>query len=156
MTYFPATSVCRLSGDDNLSAGPTAVATRRGANYYQKAPCVDCKWYYFLTQSSSDKVKRRAQTGPNLRYSFIKKRPKQDFVTSTLVSLLQRGTDTKLHIPLGTIHKRHVSPNFRFWGYPPSPCLLKSTSERLLFGHFLYPPGPLPPPLGRRLLWMIP
>jgi len=41
MTYFPATSVCRLSGDDNLSAGPTAVATRRGANYYQKAPCVD-------------------------------------------------------------------------------------------------------------------
>merc|ERR1712223_677419 len=34
-------SVCRLSGDDNLSAGPTAVATRDGANYYQKAPCVD-------------------------------------------------------------------------------------------------------------------
>jgi len=40
-TYFPTTSVCRLSGDDNLSAGPTAVATRDGANYYQKAPCVD-------------------------------------------------------------------------------------------------------------------
>lgn len=44
LTYFPSTSVCRLSGDDNLSAGPTAVATRRGANYYQKAPCVDCKY----------------------------------------------------------------------------------------------------------------
>ena len=44
LTYFPTTSVCRLSGDDNLSAGPTALAARRGANYYQKAPCVDCKW----------------------------------------------------------------------------------------------------------------
>lgn len=41
LTYFPSSSVCRLSGDDNLSAGPTAVAIRRGANYYQKAPCVD-------------------------------------------------------------------------------------------------------------------
>ena len=38
---------------------------------------------------------------------------------------------------------KDVSPNFRFLGYPPSLCLLKSTSERLLFGHFLYlPPTP--------------
>jgi hypothetical protein len=44
LTYFPSTSVCRLSGDDNLSAGPTAVANRRGANYFQKAPCVDRKF----------------------------------------------------------------------------------------------------------------
>ena len=48
---------------------------------------------------------------------------------------------------------KDVSPNFKFLRYPPSPCLPKSTSERLLFGHFLYP---LPPPLGRRLLWMVP
>ena len=40
---------------------------------------------------------------------------------------------------------KDVSPNFRFLGYPPSPCLLKSTSECLLFGHFLYPP---PSPFG--------
>ena len=40
---------------------------------------------------------------------------------------------------------KDVSPNFRFLGYPPSPCLLKSTSERLLFGIFLYPP---PSPFG--------
>ena len=40
---------------------------------------------------------------------------------------------------------KDVSPNFRFLGYPPSPCLPKSTSERLLFGHFLYPP---PSPIG--------
>ena len=33
-----------------------------------------------------------------------------------------------------------VSPNLRFLGYP---CLLKSTSKRLLFGHFLYPPPSL-------------
>ena len=40
---------------------------------------------------------------------------------------------------------KDVSPNLRFLGYPPSPCLPKSTSERLLFGHFLYPP---PSPFG--------
>ena len=40
---------------------------------------------------------------------------------------------------------KDVSPNFRFLGYPPSPGLLKSASERLLFGHFLYPP---PSPFG--------
>ena len=38
-----------------------------------------------------------------------------------------------------------VSPNYRFLGYPPSPCLLKSASKCLLFGHFLYPP---PSPFG--------
>ena len=53
LTYFPSTSVCRLSGDDNLSTGPTALAKRRGANYYQKAPCVDCK----LLESNSSKAK---------------------------------------------------------------------------------------------------
>merc|ERR1719433_352854 len=41
LSYFPSTSSCRLSGDDNLSTGPTALGPRRGANYYQKAPCVD-------------------------------------------------------------------------------------------------------------------
>ena len=41
-----------------------------------------------------------------------------------------------------------VSPNFRFLGYPPSPRLLKSTSKRLLLGHFLYPP---PSPFGETL-----
>ena len=43
---------------------------------------------------------------------------------------------------------KDVSQNFRFLGYPPSPRLLKSmksTNERLLFGHFLYPP---PSPFG--------
>ena len=40
---------------------------------------------------------------------------------------------------------KDVSPNFRFLGYPSFPCLLKSTSERLLLGHFLYPP---PSPSG--------
>ncbi|XP_059096063.1 uncharacterized protein LOC131890668 isoform X2 [Tigriopus californicus] len=40
-TFFPETSVCRLSGDDNISAGPTALEIREGANYYQRAPCVD-------------------------------------------------------------------------------------------------------------------
>lgn len=34
-TYFPSTGACRLSGDDNISAGPTAVVTRQGADYYQ-------------------------------------------------------------------------------------------------------------------------
>ena len=41
---------------------------------------------------------------------------------------------------------KDVFPNFIFLGYPPFPCLLKSTSERLLFGHFLYPP---PSPFGK-------
>jgi len=43
-TYYPGTLLCRLSGDDNLSSGPTALTTSEGANYYQKAPCVDCKY----------------------------------------------------------------------------------------------------------------
>ena len=42
---------------------------------------------------------------------------------------------------------KDVSPKFRFLGYPPFPCLLKSTSERLLFGHFCTPLGP-PFPFG--------
>jgi len=40
-TYFPVESMCKLSADDNLSAGPTALAFQPGATYYQKAPCVD-------------------------------------------------------------------------------------------------------------------
>ena len=48
---------------------------------------------------------------------------------------------------------KDVSQNFRFLGYPPSPCLLKSTSEVSFLGIFC---TPLPPPLGRRLLWMVP
>ena len=35
---------------------------------------------------------------------------------------------------------KDISANFRLSGCTPSPCLLKSTSEHLLFGHFLYPP----------------
>ena len=33
--------VCRLSGDDTVSASPAAVTERAGALYYQRAPCVD-------------------------------------------------------------------------------------------------------------------
>ena len=33
--------VCRLSGDDTVSASPSAVTERAGALYYQRAPCVD-------------------------------------------------------------------------------------------------------------------
>lgn len=40
-TYFPVENICKLSSDDNLSAGPTALRPKQGANYYQKAPCVD-------------------------------------------------------------------------------------------------------------------
>jgi len=40
-SYFPSTGVCRLSGDDTVSASPAAVTERAGALYYQRAPCVD-------------------------------------------------------------------------------------------------------------------
>ncbi|XP_023343636.1 uncharacterized protein LOC111713076 isoform X2 [Eurytemora carolleeae] len=40
-TYFPGTGVCRLSSDDNISAGPQAVTDRAGAQYFQRAPCLD-------------------------------------------------------------------------------------------------------------------
>merc|ERR1719331_3417939 len=40
-SYFPSTGVCRLSGDDTVSASPSAVTERAGALYYQRAPCVD-------------------------------------------------------------------------------------------------------------------
>ena len=33
--------MCRLSGDDTVSASPAAVTERAGALYYQRAPCVD-------------------------------------------------------------------------------------------------------------------
>ena len=48
---FPGTEVCRLSGDDNISAGPAAVESQKGANYYQKAPCIDRKWKQILNFS---------------------------------------------------------------------------------------------------------
>ena len=39
--YFETSQVCRLSGDDTVSASPAAVTERAGALYYQRAPCVD-------------------------------------------------------------------------------------------------------------------
>ena len=33
--------VCRLSGDDSVSAGLPSVSSRPGALYYQRPPCVD-------------------------------------------------------------------------------------------------------------------
>ena len=40
-TYFPATSTCRLSGDDVVSAGQQSLVATAGAVFYQKAPCLD-------------------------------------------------------------------------------------------------------------------
>jgi len=40
-TYFPSSSLCRLSGDDNVSAGPGALIFRTGAEYFQRGPCVE-------------------------------------------------------------------------------------------------------------------
>ena len=58
---------------------------------------------------------------------------------SGLVKLKKK--ELNLLIKLLRDHPQKTSPQIlKFLGYPPSPCLLKSTSERLLFGHFLYPP----------------
>eukprot|EP00090_Calanus_glacialis_P030486 TRINITY_DN4919_c0_g1_i1.p1 TRINITY_DN4919_c0_g1~~TRINITY_DN4919_c0_g1_i1.p1 ORF type:complete len:724 (-),score=176.09 TRINITY_DN4919_c0_g1_i1:269-2440(-) len=40
-TFFLSSGACRLSGDDNISAGPAAVVFRQGADYYQRSPCID-------------------------------------------------------------------------------------------------------------------
>ena len=70
-SYFPSTGVrqkiykkksenlnlqvCRLSGDDTVSASPTAVTERAGALYYQRAPCVDRELSTFLERSPRTK-----------------------------------------------------------------------------------------------------
>ena len=36
-----ARSVCQLSAEDTVSAGPGAVATLRGADFYQRGPCLE-------------------------------------------------------------------------------------------------------------------
>ena len=40
-TYFPSSGVCRLSGDDNISAFTGAVQERAGAEHYQRPACID-------------------------------------------------------------------------------------------------------------------
>jgi len=40
-TFEESSSVCRLSGEDNISAGPGAVQARAGADYYQRGPCLE-------------------------------------------------------------------------------------------------------------------
>ena len=80
-----------------------------------------------------------------------------DFLLSQLTLLLKSKPLWRVGKSCHLISKgpsiNDVSPNFRFLGYPPSPCLLKSTSIRLLFGHFLYPP---PSPFGETsfIVWL--
>ena len=40
-----ARSVCQLSAEDTVSAGPGAVATLRGADFYQRGPCLERECY---------------------------------------------------------------------------------------------------------------
>ena len=70
-------------------------------------------------------------------FSFVSK--SNNFWNSKKVRFMPKGPSIK-----------DVFLNFRFWGtlFPLSPQIsyLKSTSECLLFGHFLYPP---PSPFGK-------
>ena len=67
-------------------------------------------------------------------YKFYRK--KQGSYKKSFFANLHR---LKIALPKGP-SINDVSPNFRFLGYPPSPCLLKSTSKRLLFWAFFVPP----------------
>ncbi len=49
--FSASNSLCRLSGDDTLSAGPNSIGASQGTNYYQTAPCVDREYRYNLRQS---------------------------------------------------------------------------------------------------------
>ena len=52
-TFFLSSGACRLSGDDNISAGPAAVVFRQGADYYQRSPCIDRKYPHPILHGTS-------------------------------------------------------------------------------------------------------
>ena len=164
-SYFPSTGVsrekpfqsirakifqvCRLSGDDTVSASPAAVTERAGALYYQRAPCVDRE----SNLSTLEPSPRAEAQGP---VDLVRQGPK----SRTEVQSPRQPPPTAQHRVRredgsgeGGTQTYNQNPSLAFFLKPGHPMCHSSFSTRSVFllflSSFLNPLlSPAPPFLG--------